>query len=88
MVKSIQDIPVVHIFAGSSISWDRLLLSINSSGADLSGSSTSPGHHCLDLHLKSLLLIIPARHPSVDLREDSALPYLVFVKYVNEYYKK
>ena len=49
MIKSIQDIPVVRIFVGSSISWHRLLLSINSSSADPSGSSTSPGHHCLDL---------------------------------------
>ena len=53
MIKSIQDILVVRIFVGSSISWDRLLLSISSSDADPSGSWTSPGHHCLDLQLKS-----------------------------------
>ena len=58
MIKSIQDIPVVRIFVGSSISWHRLLLSINSSSADPSGSSTSPGHHCLDLQLKSPVITI------------------------------
>ena len=58
MIESIQDIPVVRIFVGSSISWDRLLLSINSSSADPSGSSTSPGHHCLDLQLKSPVITI------------------------------
>ena len=58
MIKLIQDISVVRIFVGSSINWDRLLLSMNSSGADPSGSSTSPGHHCLHLQLKSPVITI------------------------------
>ena len=58
MIKSMQDIPVVRIFVGSSISRDRLLLSINSSNADPFGSSTSLGHHYLDLQLKSPVITI------------------------------
>ena len=53
MIKSIDDIPVLRTFLGSSISWVRLLLSINSSDANPSRSSTFPCHHCLDLQLKS-----------------------------------
>ena len=47
---------MLRMFVGSPVSWVRLLLKINSSDANPSGSSTSPGHHCLDLQLKSSVI--------------------------------
>ena len=58
MIKSLHDIPVLRMFVGSSINWVRLLLSINSSNSGPSGSSTFPGHHYLDLQLKSPVITI------------------------------